>query len=250
MYRALIIDDERPVRIAISKLGDFAGYHIETPDEAEDGRAALALMEKTAYALCFVDMQMPVMGGTEFLKRASALYPHTAFIVVSGYDDFSYAAEALRCGAVDYLLKPIVEEELNRAIAKALRKNYPEADLSRGSGETLTADEVISLIRRKIENDYRENIQLTDFADRYYFSREYLSKLFKARYGCTIYEYLIRVRMEKAMELLRDPNRLILDIARETGYADTNYFSRAFRRYCGRTPSEYRRDAQTDAQTN
>ncbi|WP_165444018.1 response regulator transcription factor [Lachnoclostridium sp. Marseille-P6806] len=243
MYKALILDDERPVRVAIAKLGNFARFRIEAPMEAENGRDALALMQRHVFDICFVDMQMPVMDGAAFLRQASSRSPDTAFIVISGYDDFSYVQNALRCGAVDYLLKPIVKEELDAAIEKAIRKNYPDADFSAAGGDdSITAEEVLSIIRRKIEQDYHENIQLSDFAGRYFFSKEYLSRLFKAKFGCTIYEYLIRVRMEHAQTLLLDPERRILDIARSIGYSDTNYFSKAFRNFCGRTPSEFRRE--------
>lgn len=242
MYKALILDDERPVRVAVAKLGDFARFHIEAPLEAENGRDALALIQRHVFDICFVDMQMPVMDGTAFLRQASACSPDTAFIVISGYDDFAYVQNALRCGAVDYLLKPIVKEELNDAIEKAIRKNYPDADFSVESENTgISAEEVIAIIHSKIEQNYQENIQLADFASRYFFSKEYLSRLFKAKFGCNIYEYLIRVRMEHARTLLLDPERRILDIAQSIGYADANYFSKAFRNFCGQTPSEFRR---------
>lgn len=55
-------------------------------------------------------MQMPVMNGMEFLEKASHEFRDTCFIVISGYDYFDYAKAALKCGAIDYLLKPIARK--------------------------------------------------------------------------------------------------------------------------------------------
>lgn len=242
MYKALIIDDERPVRIAISKLGDWNHFHIEMPEMAENGKDALEKMQSGNYDICFVDMQMPVMNGSMFLQECAREFPDTGVIVISGYDDFSYVQNAIRCGAVDYLLKPIVKSELDLAIEKAIRKIHPDVDFSSESEDSnISAEDVIAMIHNTIDANYRSSIQISDFSDKYFFSREYLSKLFKAKYECSIYEYLIRVRMEHARELLLDPDRKILDIAQAVGYGDTNYFSKAFRNCCGITPSEFRK---------
>ena len=88
MYKALIIDDEKPVRIAISKLGAWSRFHLEIPSCAENGKQALTLMRELSPSIVFVDMSMPVMDGVEFLKHATQECGRCAFIVISGYDDF------------------------------------------------------------------------------------------------------------------------------------------------------------------
>lgn len=245
MHKVLIADDEKPVRITISKLGKWSRWHIDSPLFAENGREALKTMMEVHPSIVFVDMQMPVMSGSEFLKQASALKlsQPCCFIVISGYDEFQYAQNALRCGAVDYLLKPVVSQELNAAIEKAMKQLYPDENFDQPSGAVpaeLPASEVVDLIHDTIETRYSENIRLQDFSDRYFFSREYLSRLFKAKYGTGIYEYLTEVRMKRAEELLKKPEESISDISSRVGFTDSNYFSRAFRSYSGKTPSEYR----------
>ena len=81
---------------------------------------------------------------------------------------------------------------------------------------------------------------MTQFADRYFFSHEYLSRLFKSTYHLGISEYLTSVRMERAASLLKDPAIRITEIASRVGYPDNTYFSKAFRNYFGVSPSEYR----------
>ena len=71
-------------------------------------------------------------------------------------------------------------------------------------------------------------------------SREYLMKLFKQEYGLGIHEYVQKVRMEKAKELLDDTQLKIQEISEMLGFKDKNYFSKAFRNYYSISPSEYR----------
>ena len=246
LHKALIIDDERPVRIAIQKLGSWSHYNLEKPLECENGAEGLKLMRELHPCLVFVDMQMPVMTGTEFLKKACNEFKDTAYIVVSGYDDFSYAQSALRYGAMDYILKPVVETELNASIESAMKKLFPDEVFGMESEPSLSAEEVVEMIRDTIEKNYSVSIRISDFSDRYYFSREYLSKLFKQKYGLGIYEYLTNVRMERARELLSTSDTRIRDISLRVGFADTNYFSKAFRNYTGKTPSEFRKMNDSD----
>jgi two-component system response regulator YesN len=245
MFQALIIDDEKPVRIAISKLGKWTKFHVKQPiPQVENGQDGMKAMWELRPDLVFVDMQMPVMDGVEFLRQASAAFPDSAFIVISGYDNFDYLQNAIRCGASDYLLKPVVEEDLNKAVLEALRKLHPDTDFDDSAADLpeIGAEEVIDIIKNTIDSRYSQNIRIQDFCDKYFFSREYLSKLFKARYQSGIYEYLLSVRMERAKELLADPEIQIQDIASRVGYADNNYFSKAFRNYYGIAPTEYRRN--------
>lgn len=248
MHKALIVDDEVPVRVAISKLGDWKKWHIETPLlYAENGREALNVLMELRPCLVFIDMQMPVMNGKEFMKKARELAADLplGFIIMSGYDTFDYARAGIRFGAMDYLLKPVAADELNEAIGRAMQSLFPEEAYGYSQNTKqpeFSADEVTELVHTAIETRYSESLRIQDFADHYFFSREYLSRLFKSRYGIGIYEYLTQVRMERAMSLLADPENGISDIALRIGFSDAGYFSKAFRAFTGQTPSEYRRD--------
>ena len=243
MYKALIIDDEKPVQIAIQKLGNWSKYHIAPPDTANNGREALSAMRELRPALCFVDMQMPIMNGTEFLSQASTEFPDTQFIIISGYDDFKYAHSAIKFGACDYILKPIVREELNQAIEKALLRCNPQTDFSRKAAQNDTSpEEVVQIIKEYLDKNYNTNIKISMFADKYFFSKEYLSKLFKSRYGCGIYTYVQGIRMQRAKALLMNPDIKIQSISQRLGYTDNNYFSKAFKNYYGISPTQFRKE--------
>ena len=242
MYKALIVDDEKPVRIAISKLGKWSRFGIELPLMASNGKEALSIMRELCPEIVFVDMHMPIMNGLDFLENASREYPETRFIIISGYDDFSYAQKAIRYKVIDYLLKPVVEEDLNNAILRAVQSIQPEFEPfdEKQEATNLDSDKVIEIIHDYIEKNYSRNIKITHFSEEYYFSKEYLTRQFKAKYGCGIYEYVLQVRMTRAKELLQNSEIKIQEIAQRVGYADKNYFSKAFKTYYGISPTEYR----------
>jgi two-component system response regulator YesN len=95
-------------------------------------------------------------------------------------------------------------------------------------------------IREHIDQHYFEDIKISLFTEKYFLSREYLMKLFKQEYGMGIYEYVQKVRMEKARELLGNPKLQIQNISEMLGYNDKNYFSKAFKNYYSLSPREYR----------
>lgn len=95
-------------------------------------------------------------------------------------------------------------------------------------------------IKDYIDNNYYEDIKISHFTEKYFLSREYLMKLFKQQFGYGIHEYIQKVRMDKARELLDDASLKIQEISEMLGYKDKNYFSKAFRNYYSVSPSEYR----------
>lgn len=244
MYKALIVDDEKAVQIAIGKLGKWHTYHMDPPSLASNGKEGLYAMRELRPDIVFVDMQMPVMNGIEFLQNAKDEFPDAKYIVISGYDDFYYAQNSIKLGAIDYILKPIVEEELNTSIKKALHLLNPSMDFTKTEEEdqSISAGEVAAIMKDYIDKNYSQNLKLSYFSDKYYFSKEYLSKIFKANYEIGIYEYVLQVRMERAKELLLDESLKIQWISDRLGYTDSNYFSKAFRNYYGITPSQFRKN--------
>lgn len=243
MYKVLIIDDERPVHIVITALGKWRDYGLELPVSVMNGREGLKTMREIRPDIVFVDMQMPIMGGVEFFNQASKEFSKTKFIVVSGYDDFSYAQIALKNGAIDYLLKPIVEDELDKSIQKAvliLNKEHNVIPDKVAEEVNLPPLEVIYAIKNYIDKNYTTDIKISMFSDKYFFSKEYLSKFFKKEFDYGIYEYVLKLRMERAKELLMDPTIQIKSIAERLGYSNNNYFSKAFKSYYDMSPTEFR----------
>ena len=121
MYKVLIVDDEKPVRQAIELSGNWGDLHIGERMEASNGFEALELVKEYHPDIILLDIKMPVMDGIEFMKSAQAVAPKARFIIISGFDEFQYAQQAIEFNAIGYLLKPVIKKELNLALHKAVR---------------------------------------------------------------------------------------------------------------------------------
>lgn len=122
MIRMILADDEPVITRGIQKLVDWPGLGIEIVGEYTDGRSVLEGIIRLKPELALLDISMPGMTGVEILKECSLLNIPTQIIFVSGFQDFAYAKAAIKYGAVDYLLKPVIREELLRAVEKCLNK--------------------------------------------------------------------------------------------------------------------------------
>lgn len=99
---------------------------------------------------------------------------------------------------------------------------------------------VIERVRSLIEEKYSENLTVSDIADGVYLSPTYVRLLFKQETGETLFEYLTKVRIEKAKEMLRDPHYKFYEVCYAVGYSDPSHFSKLFKKMTGKTPSAYR----------
>lgn len=118
MYKVFLADDEVVIRegIRTSFPWDSSGFALV--GEAPDGEIALSLMQEIKPDILITDIRMPFMDGLELSRRALASLPWLKIIVISGFDEFTYAREALMLGVKEYLLKPISAQELEQALRR------------------------------------------------------------------------------------------------------------------------------------
>jgi DNA-binding NtrC family response regulator len=114
-FRILVVDDEAAIRAELQEALQELGY---ATVGVGDGRAAAELALQQSFDLCLTDIRMPGMTGVELLKQLGETSPETMVILMTAYGGLDSAVDALRLGAVDYLLKPFQREEL---VAKVRR---------------------------------------------------------------------------------------------------------------------------------
>ncbi len=131
-------------------------------------------------------------------------------------------------------------EDVNKYIYLLMDKVYDKVRSNIKASEKSN----IYKIKEYIDTYYFKEIKLTTFSEMFYLSKEYLSKLFKNEFGASIYEYVLKVRMEMAKKMLSDSNIKIQTICESIGYNDANYFSKAFKSLYNVSPSEYRDSLQ------
>lgn len=118
--KMILADDESVITAGIQKLIDWKTLGIEIVGVYEDGRSAFEGIVREQPDLALLDISMPGMDGIRILKECSHLKCKTKVIFISGFQDFEYAKAAVKYGAVDYLLKPIIREELTAALEKCI----------------------------------------------------------------------------------------------------------------------------------
>jgi len=363
MFKLIIADDELDARDNMIACINWAQYGLEIVGVAGDGLSAYDQILQENPDIVLIDIKMPGLSGLEVIRRIQGCgSTPPSFIIVSGYDDFFYAQEAIDLKVSGYLLKPFSPDDLLRAIRKATRKTaiigdmdknplarllleafqrspstgclaYPDqlereiiSCLSTGEKDQLyelldkflaaicadnnsfsqifdcflilyaeicrtlaqrgcylagdhfsqevlgAASDAAETIRRAlyslcteafqflnegnssgyiirqtiayIEAHYAEKLSLNMLAAQVYISSVYLSNLFKKITGKTITEYIQKVRIDKAKDLLRNPELSIGDIAEQIGYPDIKYFSQVFKNSTGVTPSSFRNQLQ------
>ncbi len=121
-FKAVIIDDEKWTRQVIRSLGEWDRYGIAIEGEASDGEYGLELIRQVKPDIILTDVCMPHINGLEQIERIRQDNEDVQVIFISGYDDYNYVRNAMKLGAVDYLLKPLKPEELNRQLEVCIHK--------------------------------------------------------------------------------------------------------------------------------
>ena len=237
--QVVLVDDEIMIREGFKRLFDWASHDCEVIGEAADGMEALAQIDHLQPDIVIMDINIPIINGLKVIQTSRMRYPDMAFIIVSGYDDFSYCREALRMRITDYILKPVNYEEFGSCIDHlkiALYENRKTEEQDAQEERTITG------IIRYMQEHLDKEISLNILADEFHLSSQYISQLFKSEIGVNFLAYLTSIRMERAKKLLLATSLSIGEISEKCGYADYRVFTKAFKKEEGSTPSQYRRN--------
>ncbi|MER2111748.1 MAG: response regulator [Solibacillus isronensis] len=120
MYKIIVVEDDRIIRRGICQTIPWGENGIEVVGEASDGEMALELIAQQQPHLVISDINMPFLNGLDMARQLKEICPQTKFIFLTGYEDFSYAQQAVQLKAFDYLLKPVDSELLLEKVKEAL----------------------------------------------------------------------------------------------------------------------------------
>lgn len=246
MLHVLIVDDEW---LDLEGLRDQIPRLLLPPlavHTAESGIHALQVIQEVPVDILITDINMPQLNGIELAGIVKEKYPNAEILFVSGYDEFEYARQAVSLGAVWYLLKPVQDEELLKALLRAVgrlgakRPKEPEEPDQQKTREELLTDQVC----RYVFTHLSEKITLADIAGELHYSANHLGKIVQEVLGMTFSAYLQKTRLNYAAHLLREKKQMSVgEIAHVTGYTSSDSFARVFRQEYGLTPREYRHDS-------
>jgi YesN/AraC family two-component response regulator len=246
--KVLIVEDEDFERSALRFLvSKYFSDKLEVVGEASNGEEAVEMISPLKPDIILMDINMPLMDGLQASEKIKAENRNIEIIILTAYNYFEYAKRGIKIGVSDYLLKPFSDEEFLNSIGKAVNKildrRYADIPSIELVGETTDYNgnnkDMVEAAKKYIQMNYKKEISLEELANHISISSYYLSRIFSKSEGITYKDYLIKLRMEKAKQLLIEGKKNIKEISIEVGYIDQNYFSKAFKKYYNKSPKAF-----------
>jgi YesN/AraC family two-component response regulator len=129
-YKVFLVEDEIVTREGIRDSVDWASAGYQFCGEAPDGEIVLPMIQERKPETVITDIKMPFMDGLQLCRTLRETLPETKIIILSGHDEFKYAQEAIQIGVTEYLLKPIVPQDLLAALRKVAQQIDQERQAS------------------------------------------------------------------------------------------------------------------------
>ena len=248
-YRLLVVDDDIEVsRYVKEELADW--YRIDT---AANGKDALKmLLTNEPYDLVVTDVVMPVMDGISLLReiKGNANISETPVIVLTSKSEVSDRLDGLKKGADAYIAKPFDMEELHVLIdnlvenVRRLRGKFSGALVQTDKVENVEVKGNNDALMERVMRSINDNIQDPDFgvdmlASEVGLSRTQLHRKMKEITGVSTGEFIRNLRLKQAARLICEGKINIAQAAFAVGFNNQTYFSTAFKKHYGMTPTEY-----------
>ncbi|WP_302326250.1 response regulator transcription factor [Enterocloster lavalensis] len=256
MYKVIIVEDEDIIRKGLVYSVPWAEMDCNVVGEAANGIEGLELIREQNPDIAVIDINMPVMDGFQMLENSYEQYNY-APIILSGYSDFEYAKRAIHYGVKGYLLKPLNMADMKEAVRLAKREceirgawishqktkeDWESTSVLKDFQKQPVEDRLARRMLEYIFENYQQKIVMQDLVDHLNYSEAFLNRKFKDAVGTTFNDYLNRYRIQKALEMIREGELPIQDIAWKSGIGDYKYFRVVFRKYLGCSPKEYMKE--------
>lgn len=149
--KVLFVDDEKIIRDGIREIIRWDELGCELMETADSADSAIQAMQKERFDLVITDICMQKMTGIELAKRIRRIKPDTKIIILSAFEDFSYAREAIEIGVMKYMLKPVTPEELETAVREAM--DQVQSDMQLASRIT-ESEKFVNIYRPQLVKDF------------------------------------------------------------------------------------------------
>ena len=232
----LLLDDE-PLELELLEFLIHRYYPTWNIYKSSSGSQAIKLLEqrnalKETIQLAFIDIQLPGKDGLTTAEELRKINEDIDFVIVSAYQEFNYAKKSIQLNVVDYLIKPVIEEELVNVLKQYLENNPVLCTNSIYVQQTI----------EKVKEHYQESINLADIANELHINSSYLSRKFSEELGISFSDYMIQYRIEVAKKLLMEQKDWTIQrISEECGFNSQHYFSTAFKKLTALSPKDYRK---------
>lgn len=240
MYKVIIADDEVIERKFLRKIFSNHKEKYKIVGEASSGAEVLKQVEQYHPHIVIMDINMPLGNGIDSAIHIKKKYPEIIILLNTAYAEFEFARKAIQYHMDGYLLKPTSETEIFQTIDQCLQINKINDNIMEQQSSN-KENAFINEIVKYIENNYKEPINLQLLSDLVHFSPSYLSRIFHQEQGVTLRGYLNQVRINHAIELLKETKMTVYEVAGACGFINVSHFNRVFKQLTGKSPAEVRK---------
>lgn len=245
----LVVEDNKDVAMYVKSLLKES-YRVLT---ARDGQEGIELAEANIPDLVVTDIMMPVKDGYQLCQemQASRLLNHVPIIMLTAKVGDEDKLKGLSCGVHSYLKKPFYPEELTFLIAnildsrERLKEKYTNAVIKQVKDDTLKSDENMLFLQTVTDLIYSAiadpNLSIFFLGEEMAMSPSQLNRKMNGITGYSTISYVLKVKLHKARRMLAETSSKIADVSEACGFQDSSYFSRAFKKEFGFTPSQIQR---------
>ena len=167
MQTLLIVEDEKMIRQGIRTMAQRSGVPIDLILECANGVEALNLLSQRHVDVMFTDIRMQKMDGLELVRRVNEMEDRPLIVVISGYDDFSYAVEMLRNGVREYILKPVEREKIAE-ILRGLNEELERRNTSHSRERELGIRQIRELVENRSLSEAERQMIITKYEPYFY----------------------------------------------------------------------------------
>lgn len=251
--KILIVEDEKNIREGIQKV---LCMNLTIPFKVKscaNGLTALSVCETYFPDLVITDIVMPDLTGLELIRQLKERGLCRNFIILSGYDNFSYAQQAIRYDVIDYLLKPLDNQQLLDQIQKiynnllhttprTVPRPFIELEYFHWNLDASDMPSSLHRIIGYIQKNYMKDISLQSISEELFFHTSYISSLINKYTGHSFTYLLDYIRIRKSVELLLgEPDMSIAEISDLVGYNNERRLYAAFQKHLRTTPGDFRK---------
>lgn len=253
----LILDDEKYVVEDMLSLLDWKSMGFDHVFTALNLKKAAGIMEHYNISVAICDIEMPNGDGFDFLRYVKDTESLTECIFLTCHMSFEYAQKALQLGVIEYILKPVMADEMESAVIHATKRYEEKLKLLDLEDKIRTlqqflpsltetiyinrqAPDVIHRAGNYIREHISEELSRDIIAEKLYINPDHLDRLFKKYQSVTTTQFILNERILLARRLLCDSNFSLLDISLLCGFGSASNFSNSFKKIEGISPREYR----------
>lgn len=247
MYEVVLVDDDVIVIEFLKKVIPWQDYDFQVVASFQDSNEALAFMQENPFDVLITDIGMPKLNGIELIEQLKKTNITSYNVILSCHDEFTFAQQAIKLEAYDYILKESMEETNIIALLDRLKQKLDQERYTNNQHvivtkflERTTRNDDVLKAQKYVQTHLGEKISLTDVAAHLHLNSSYFSRMYKKETGEGFVEYVTRVKMEKALELLDQSGNPVEQIAYELGFESKGYFLKTFKRFYGISPRSYK----------